>query len=175
VEFPLYTPHNWFWIVGGDETRYWSSVVGAYVTDLPEGAGLTRIASEAELSDVLRAHGLQGPMVSKEDLYAERERRIALPLMVTLSVGSIPINMDMLSQRNIQGLASVGQYLSVANPEQMTAFRGFDNVTYQLTAADLVSMGLQVAARIQAAYNAEWALKAMTPIPTDFRDEAYWT
>ncbi|MDC9825685.1 DUF4376 domain-containing protein [Devosia sp. ZB163] len=169
-----FSPHSWFWVVAGDETRYWSSEAVAYVTELPEGAGVTRIGSEAELSDVLRVHGIQGPLVSKDDLYAERERRIALPLAVTLSVGTIQINMDALSQRNIQGLASVGQYLSAASPEHMTAFRGFDNVTYQLTAADLVSMGLQVAARIQAAYNAEWALKAMDPVPLDYQNDRYW-
>jgi len=109
-----------------------------------------------------------------EMVHGERERRIALPLAVTLAVGTIEINMDAPSQRNIQGLASVGQYLAVANPSQTTNFRAYDNNTYSLTPADLVGMGLQVAARIQACYAAEWALKAMSPIPSDFTDDQYW-
>lgn len=48
-----YTPEDWYWIVGGDTSRFWSSKANAYVTTLPAGAGVTRIASEAELWDVL--------------------------------------------------------------------------------------------------------------------------
>ncbi|TPL97306.1 hypothetical protein [Mesorhizobium sp. B2-3-10] len=50
-----YNPSDWHWIVGNDETRFWSSASAAYVDALPEGAGATRIASEDELWDVLRA------------------------------------------------------------------------------------------------------------------------
>jgi hypothetical protein len=28
----VFTPRDWFWIVGGDETRAWSSAAAAYVT-----------------------------------------------------------------------------------------------------------------------------------------------
>ncbi|MDR7220367.1 hypothetical protein [Aminobacter aminovorans] len=60
------------WIVGGDESRYWSSKARGYVVELPEGwfatiqeAGdgigfdrqvCTRVASEDDLWDVLRQH-----------------------------------------------------------------------------------------------------------------------
>ncbi|TJV70353.1 MAG: hypothetical protein E5X76_20170 [Mesorhizobium sp.] len=50
-----YDPSNWFWIVADDESRFWSSAASAYVGVLPEGAGATRIASEDDLWDVLRA------------------------------------------------------------------------------------------------------------------------
>lgn len=62
-----YIPQAWFWIVGDDETRFWSSAAAAYVGTLPENAGITRIASEAELSDVLRPYGLPGPAIGIED------------------------------------------------------------------------------------------------------------
>lgn len=52
-----YSPRNWFWIVGGDESRAWSSAAGAYVTDYPIGQ-TTRIANEVELYDVLAKAGL---------------------------------------------------------------------------------------------------------------------
>lgn len=51
-----YTPANWFWIVGGDESRAWSSKDAAYVDAWPTDA-VTRIASEAELRDVLERAG----------------------------------------------------------------------------------------------------------------------
>lgn len=57
-----YNPHDWFWIVGGDEKRFWSSAAGAYVETLPEDAGITRIANEQELTDVLFAYQLPGPI-----------------------------------------------------------------------------------------------------------------
>lgn len=80
-----YDPRNWFWTVGGDTSRFWSSAAGAYVTELPPGfypsvqaavdadsdAGVrqvaTRIASEAELNDVLRSYGLTLPAPTQAD------------------------------------------------------------------------------------------------------------
>lgn len=58
-----YTPRNWFWIIGNGGGRYWSSAAGAYVAQIPDGAGLTRIANEQELTDVLAAYRLPGPIV----------------------------------------------------------------------------------------------------------------
>jgi len=48
-----YNPENWHWIVAGDESRYYSSAARGYVEPVP-GVLVTRIASEAELWDVLR-------------------------------------------------------------------------------------------------------------------------
>ena len=52
-----YSPRNWFWVVGGDESRAWSSATGTYVIDYPAGQ-TTRIANEIELYDVLAKAGL---------------------------------------------------------------------------------------------------------------------
>jgi len=51
-----YEPFNWFWIVGDDETRAYSSAAGGYVdvAQAPEDR-ITRIASMDELIEVLRA------------------------------------------------------------------------------------------------------------------------
>lgn len=57
---------NWFWIVAGDETRFWSSAARAYVETLPDGAGVTRIASESELDEVLATYGLLGPTARRK-------------------------------------------------------------------------------------------------------------
>ena len=58
----IYDAHAWFWIVNGDENRFWSSQQGAYVTSLPDDAGVSYIASELELNDVLAQYGLAGPL-----------------------------------------------------------------------------------------------------------------
>ncbi len=69
MEHTPYDPSRWFWIVGTDESRAWSSVDGAYVT-IWDGSRVTRIANETELNDVLRARGLAVPAPTQQD-YAE--------------------------------------------------------------------------------------------------------
>lgn len=69
----LYTPHNWYWIVGGDESRAWSSALGAYVNEW-DAQRTTRILNESELGDVLRPHGLAVPSPTEQD-YADAIER----------------------------------------------------------------------------------------------------
>jgi hypothetical protein len=52
-----YMPTAWFWIVGGDTSRAWSSEAGAYVKEW-DIYRVTRIANEAELNEVLANTGL---------------------------------------------------------------------------------------------------------------------
>lgn len=59
-------PQDWFWVVGDDESRAWSSAAGAYVTDYPAGS-VTRILNEHELTDVLRGYALPGPALVQAD------------------------------------------------------------------------------------------------------------
>lgn len=68
-------PTDWFWIVGGDESRAWSSAAGAYVTTWPADA-VTRIVSETELSEVLSGYGRVGPSPLPDQINAECKRRI---------------------------------------------------------------------------------------------------
>ena len=170
-----YSPQDWFWRIGDDESRFWSSAAGTFVQALPEGAEFTRIASEQELSDVLRAYGLPGPVANSEDINAERERRIALPLMVTVAgLGSFPIDMGVTSQRNLNGLASAAILRTMQGDTTLVTFRDADNVDQDLTPQQVLQMAMQAAARIDAVYKRSWEIKAMQPIPADFRDDAYW-
>jgi hypothetical protein len=57
-----YTPETWFWQIGADTSRYWSSTEAAYVENVPDGAGLTYVTTEEELSGVLAEYGLVGPI-----------------------------------------------------------------------------------------------------------------
>lgn len=47
-----YDPSNWFWIVGGDASKAWSSAAAAYVTTYPADR-VTYIDTENNLRDVL--------------------------------------------------------------------------------------------------------------------------
>jgi hypothetical protein len=58
----FYNPYDWYWIVNADESRFWSSKSSAYVTNLPDDAGVTKIDSEQNLSEVLVRYGLNGPV-----------------------------------------------------------------------------------------------------------------
>lgn len=62
----LFDPRDWFWIVGEDESRAWSSAAGQYVTQYPYDR-TTRIANEVELAGVLRPHGLPLPVYAIDD------------------------------------------------------------------------------------------------------------
>ncbi|AZO54871.1 MULTISPECIES: hypothetical protein [unclassified Mesorhizobium] len=73
-----YNPCDWYWIVGNDESRAWSSVAGTYVDALPEDAGITHIVSEDELTDVLAVYGLPGPSLRVPDRVSPAQAEIAL-------------------------------------------------------------------------------------------------
>ncbi|RWF33727.1 hypothetical protein [Mesorhizobium sp.] len=49
-------PSDWYWFVGDDKSRYYSSRLAAYVdaADLPEGAGLGPAFDEEDLWNILR-------------------------------------------------------------------------------------------------------------------------
>lgn len=55
-----YTPQDWFWIVGSDESKAWSSANLEYVTHWPDDR-VSRTGSEAELSETLQVYGIYGP------------------------------------------------------------------------------------------------------------------
>ena len=106
---------------------------------------------------------------------AERERRIEMPLAVAVPSGAIfRVNMDPESQRNLQGLATIGIVLKSEAPTQTTSFRDFDNQFHDLLPGDMIAVGLQVAARLETVYRKAWALKDLPEIPLDFADDKHW-
>lgn len=80
-----FNPADWYWFVGGDETRAYASARRVYV-DVGDAGFRTwssaalpsRIASEAELRDVLAAYGLtfadDQPPAAPRDLAAELDQ-----------------------------------------------------------------------------------------------------
>lgn len=73
-----YDPLDWYWSVGGDETHFWSSAIGAYVSAMPQGAVATRILNEAELTEVLAPYGLPGPIQLVPQEVSAAQAKLAL-------------------------------------------------------------------------------------------------
>jgi hypothetical protein len=77
---------DWYWIIGGDTSRAWSSASRSYVNQW-DNAKATRIASEQELGVVLRGYGLVGPLIEADDVRAEAQRRIIAAVGATNLTG----------------------------------------------------------------------------------------
>ena len=83
-----YTPHAWYWFVGGDRSQAWSSAAGAFVatTDAAFAAWMaagnlpTPIASAAELLAVLQA---QAPSCAVSGLMSLAELQAAATTTLT--------------------------------------------------------------------------------------------
>lgn len=147
-----YTPAAWFWIVGGDETRAWSSAAGAYVQTW-DGERTTRIDTEQNLTGVLRRYGLRGPYVSADDVRAEAQRRI-----IAL-VGAPDLTSCMIKQMNANMRAN--ELNDIQHSRELTAEEAAE-------ANALRSLATQIKS-IRAASN------VLEPNPPqDYTDDKYW-
>jgi hypothetical protein len=170
-----YSPRDWFWIIGGDESRAWSSALGAYVTEYPDDR-LTRILNEAELTDVLKAYGLPGPVVTVDDVTTERARRLALGF-----------DHDFGDERGVHRIgttdADMRGWDEVAKGSQAAINLGapgalLDIVTdtgpVQVTALEFQQILAAATVARQPIWAASFVLQGMSPIPTDYADAGYW-
>lgn len=172
---PPFNPSNWFWIVGGDEHVFWSSAAGSYIDELPDDAGVTRIASEAELNDVLAVYGLPGPLVTIANVVAERDRRLALGFDYDFGdergvhhIGTSP--QDMIGWNDVTMAANAILATGADVPIAILTETG----PATITAMEWQQMTLAAAAARQPVWQASFALSAMDPIPADFREDGYW-
>jgi hypothetical protein len=166
----IFDPTNWFWQVAG-RTDYWSSAATAYVETLPEDREYTRIASEAELSDVLRRYWLRGPFIAAEDVNAERDRRI----VAGKTINGVAVTGRDEDARNLTNLALAAQLrIGTADTTTTTTFRDGNNVDHDLTPAEMLALWQGSAAYVSALYAASWVIKALDPIPADFDADSRW-
>lgn len=114
--------------------------------------------------------------LAEDAIGAERDRRIAAGHRIALSTGkSFTVQTrDERDFRNIQGLSSVGVVRQAKGDAATITFRDADNEDHSMTPAEVIEMGLRVAAAVDAIYKASWALKDMTRIPADFSDDKHW-
>jgi hypothetical protein len=84
---------NWYWFVAGDRTKVFSSASGdfvlvdnpAYAAWVNAGGVVTKIASAAELGDVLAAYSLRPQAASVLDGYADSQAtNLPAPIVLKL-------------------------------------------------------------------------------------------
>lgn len=116
-----------------------------------------------------------GP-ITTDDVNAERYQREAAGCTVTVpGAGSIPLEGNEKSMRNLQGLAFAASLrIGQGDTTTVTVFRDALNVDHSLVPAQILALWSQGAAYISALYNASWDIKAMDPIPADYADDAHW-
>lgn len=170
-----FDPINWFWIVGGDESRAWSSAVGDYVQAWPQES-VTHVPDEAQLDVVLRHLGQVSPVASVDDVVAERGRRL-----------SLGFDFDFGDDRGVHRIGTTPEdmagWYEVAKASAAMIAIGIPSAEFAIvtntgpatvTALEFQSILVAAAVAWQPIWGASFALQAMTPIPSDYRSDSYW-
>lgn len=191
--------HTGFWKVGSDVDRYWSAGAGAYVTELPRlvflslgdaAAALempqadvapfvtivTSIATEAELTTLLRSHGLPGPLVTIDDVLAERARRLARGFDFDFG-DARGVHRIGTTDADMRGWDEVAKGAQAAiNLGGGAAEISIETDTGPVTLSALEFQQILVAATAyrQPIWLASFALQKMDPIPADYADDSRW-
>lgn len=178
---PRWQPQNWFWIVSGDSSRAWSSSAGAYVSHTEADADrTTKIASEAELNEVLRRHGLICPLLDGVIVDAERDRRLQL-----FTFAGVLYDFDEQSRALIdKARVSAMNYIIVAGPQpgnlrwadanQDFGWIAADNTFHTMDAETCLSFGTAAASWEGRHILAARAIKNLSTIPADYASDARW-
>ena len=155
-----YYPHRWFWIVGGDATRVWSSAQGAFIPSdspayqafLADGGAPTRIKTMAELAAVLEVqHPAGAPQTPASARYAHETAGV----WFTPEGGATPVLIatDRQSQARLTS-ATAGPN---AGP---IVWKALDGTFVSLTLSDLHALHAKVQAFVMACYVHEAYLTA---------------
>lgn len=105
-----YDPNNWYWIVGGDDTRRFSSASGdyvpagdaTYVAWAADGTIPSRILNEDELGEVLAPYNLRPTHVAILDKYKDSQAKV-LTVQTMAKVMFFIVN----DLRELQGKAKI--------------------------------------------------------------------
>lgn len=159
----IFTPKNWYWRVGGNSSRFWSSAVGGYIPaqQLPDGAHFTAIASEVELAEVLRPYGLAVPTANADDVRKECARR----MRVFLGTRDDEHTAIVLSNASREAIALNDQKLSF-----LAGDAGATDWTAEQTAQSNRLRGANTA--IDAIRAASNAIEPNPPV--DYKNDLYW-
>jgi hypothetical protein len=132
----IYEPSNWYWIVGGDTSKAWSSASAGFVDAddetyaawLQAGTGPTPIASLQALEEVL---SVQYPAGMLSTYAADVRWRKEVGGIV---VGGVPVATDDRSKQMITGARLAAE----ANPAWSTSWVGSDGNVYPVDAATII-------------------------------------
>jgi hypothetical protein len=143
----LYTPSDWYWIVGADEANVWSSRRAAsvpisdpdYVAWLAAGGLTPRLATMQELFDIMSEQYPPGTL----NTYTAFKRWQKEQGGITLSSG-MPIKTDDRAQAKITGVFVAAQ----EKPDMVTPWHAPDGSVHQLDASQVVAMNNELLTHI---------------------------
>lgn len=135
-------------------------------------AVLSYVESGGEVTDY--QHAL--PEVTPDDVNAERDRRLIAGTTVHVTGPvSIPLQGRDRDQTNMLGLKDAARDLRDAGvTDAVMVFRDANDVSHNLTPGQIIDMVSEGMAWFSATYQTSWAIKALDPIPDDYRDDRWW-
>ena len=128
--------------------------------------------SPAEIAEV---EAMASAAVTPEMVNAERERRLLLGSQFNDVFNHIYITGDQTNRANLSDLV-LGAMLRIQSGDTttITTYRDGNNVDHNLTPPELLALFAQASAYVSLMYEKSWALKAMSPIPSDYTDDSHW-
>lgn len=116
------------------------------------------------------------PVVTSNMVNIERDRRIYLPQTVVIDGVSITFDMDNGGRQNISDMANAASILKTLQPDKVFTFRDTANVDHSLSNDEMISVALQIMAKIEAIHASSKVLKnGGSPIASDYTDDRHWT
>lgn len=115
--------------------------------------------------------------ISRDDVNAERDRRILLPKTIQPAGITTPFRVDMAKggRENIAQLSTASLALKTLNPSHVWSFRDADNKDQTLTLDQMIEMGLQCMQQISLLHDKAKIVKNGGNIPADYTDDRHWT
>ena len=111
------------------------------------------------------------PAPTEVDINSERSRRI----LAGKDIGGIYVTGRDEDQRNLTNLALAAQVrLAGGDTSTITVYRDGNNLDHELTPPQMLALWQAASTYVSDLYAASWALKAETPIPTDYADDQHW-
>lgn len=115
------------------------------------------------------------PSISANDINVERLTRVYFPKTVTISNGkTVTLDMENGGRSNISDTAHIAREKIFAGIKTDIIFRDSDNVDQTLTTEEFIEISLLVGMQVDEVFKASWVLKALDPLPADFRDNKHW-
>lgn len=131
----------------------------------------TKFQAETPADLAQAAIDAQPKPITSADVNIERDRRqkIAVPVQVNAET-IFYVDVDEKSRTFILAVEAMAD-LATDNID----FTGADNVTRSLTPAEIKLMAAQVFTELARIHGFSNIIKDMNPIPTDYKDDSYWT
>lgn len=116
-------------------------------------------------------HAYSLPTPSRYNVDQERDRRLALGVMITLGSG----RMLAVQTRGLEDFRNITFLVTTAATVPVDQiFRDAYDIIQNVTAAEMIEMGAQLTNKVQQYYEAGWGLKDLTDIPFDYQADSYW-